>query len=233
MFLEHFFVSNKFVLCSSQVTSTCNQLIGSCTLAEVEKTGESNWLFLVVFWGGGEIPNPFFFGGGWNTEMKGFLIRIFLLGEFWARRSLQVYLWLNWFATNFKNVVPFISTNLFMFHEDFLGGFCQWFRFFGAWSYDLTWFQYNSRVFMDAATNTPKHCGQLVVFDFSPQLGGRVGQFTQKKSWTLESSNSKITQLEDKNPKNTYKVLTTKKTTIRKWLDIWLFQVLGCSFCQI
>jgi len=57
-----FFCFEDFVLCSSQVTSTCNQLICSCTLAEAEKTDESNWLFLVLFWGGGEIPNPFFGG---------------------------------------------------------------------------------------------------------------------------------------------------------------------------
>lgn len=237
-----FFCFEDFVLCSSQVTSTCNQLICSCTLAEAEKTGESNWLFLVLFWGGGEIPNPFF-GGDEILRWKGSLLGFFC----WANLEQEgvckyTFGWINlqriskMFCPNKEmrnDPVPFISTNLFMFHEDSLGGFCPWFRFFGAWNYDLSWFQYNSRVFRDAATNTPKHCGQLVVFDFSSQLGGRVGKFTQKKSWTLESSNSKITQLEDNNPKNTYKVLTTKKTTIRKWLDIWLFQVLGCSFCQI
>lgn len=173
MFLEHLFFEHS-VLCSSQVTSTCNQLICSCTLAEMEKTGESKLVVLVLFWGGDEIPT--LFGGDeilrWRVPY-GIFVSVGNLEQ--EGVSKYTFGWINlqliskMFCRNKEmqnDPVPFTSTNFKIPWVVFV----PWSRFAGAWNYDLSWFQYNSRVFRDAATNTPKHCG----------------------CWTLKSSNWKI-----------------------------------------
>ena len=62
MFLEHFFASKTLFYVHLR---SPRHVTNSSVLApwpKRKKTGESNWLFLVLFWGGDEIPNPFLAG---------------------------------------------------------------------------------------------------------------------------------------------------------------------------